>query len=148
MTGRRIDLVLRSLLVAGGLAAALFGVVHLLDRPKPEIVSAALWFLIPPVLSDLVVLPAIAIGGWVLTRTLAPWARLPVQVASVLVGALLAVAAPFLGRPGLRPDNPTLLDRNYVAGYLAYVAVIVISATGWAWWRRRRRLTRPRPVQK
>lgn len=138
MTGRRIDLLLRGVLIGGGLAAALFGVLHLLDRPPEEIVSAALWFLVPPVLSDLVLLPAIALVGWVMTRTLAPWMRLPVQVAGILCGGLLVVAAPFLGRPGLRPDNATLLDRNYVAGYLVYVAVIVVGSAGWALWRRRR----------
>ena len=138
MTGRRIDLVLRGLLIGGGLAAVLVGALHLLERPREEIVSAALWFLVPPVLSDLLVLPAVAVLGWATTKTLAPWVRLPVQVAGLLSGALLAVAVPFLQRPGLRPDNPTLLNRNYLAGYLTYIAVIFVASTAWAWWRRRR----------
>ena len=138
MTARRIDLLLSGVLISGGLAAALVGVLHWLERPREEIISAAVWFLVPPVLSDLVLLPAIAVIGWVMTRTLAPWVRLPMQVAAVLSGALLAVAAPFLSRPGLRPDNPTLLNRNYLTGYLTYIAVIMALSATWAWWRHRR----------
>lgn len=138
MTSRRIDLLLRGLLIGGGLAAVLVGALHLLERPRDEIISAALWFLVPPVLSDLVVLPAVAVLGWATTTTLAPWVRLPVQVAGLLSGALLAVAVPFLQRPGLRPDNPTLLNRNYLAGFLIYVAVILVASAAWAWRRNRR----------
>ncbi len=37
---------------------------------------------------------------------------------------LTIVAVPFLTGLGRRPDNPSLLDRNYWAGYLALVAAV------------------------
>ena len=107
-------------------------------RPVGEIPSAAVWFTVPAVLSDLLLLPVVAVLGAVATRALAPWSRLPVQVAAVLIGTLLLIALPYLGRPGLRADNSTLLNRNYLAGYLVYVAIIAGGAVIWALVRRQR----------
>ena len=108
------------------------GARFLLQRPHQEVVSAAIWFTFPAILSDLLLLPAAAAVGHVLTRALAPWVRLPAQVAAVLIATLLLIAAPYLSRPGLHQDNPTLLNRNYVAGYLVYVVIIVVAAAIWA----------------
>ena len=36
----------------------------------------------------------------------------------VVLGSLTLLAIPVLGRFGERPDNATLLDRNYTVGWL------------------------------
>jgi len=131
--------IVRLLLVLAGASAIVFGVMSALPRGPEELRSAAVWFIAPAVLSDLVLLPVIAVIGYALTRWTPAWLRLPVQVALVIIGTLIAVALPFLGKPGLRADNPTLLDRNYVAGLTVYVGVVVLGAAGWAVVRRYRR---------
>ena len=44
--------------------------------------------------------------------------RAPAAVALVVLGSVTLLAVPVLGRFGARPDNPTLLDRDYSAGWL------------------------------
>ena len=53
--------------------------------------------------------------------------------ALVVLGTVTLLAVPVLGRFGARPDNPTLLDRDYTAGWLVLagltlVAVVVAAA--------------------
>ena len=45
--------------------------------------------------------------------------RAPAAAAFVVLGSVTLLAIPVLGRFGARPDNPTLLDRHYVAGWAA-----------------------------
>lgn len=125
---------LRVALIAVGVAFGILGVIFLipeLPRQK-DVVTFGLWFLAPPILSDAVLMPAVAVLGWVSGRVLPTWLRLPVLVALVVSAAMIAVGLPFVGRPGLRPDNPSLLDRNYFAGLLIYLAIIWVVALGWA----------------
>ncbi len=42
----------------------------------------------------------------------------------MLLGPLTLLALPVLGRFGVRPDNPTLLDRHYWSGWIAVVVVV------------------------
>ncbi len=123
--------------LVGGVGVAV-GAAFLFERSHQEVISAAIWFTVPAIFSDLLLLPIAAVTGHLLTKWLAPWARLPAQVAAVLIGTLLLIAVPYLGRPGLRPDNDSLLNRNYVLGYLVFVAVIAGLAVLWALLRRRR----------
>jgi hypothetical protein len=39
---------------------------------------------------------------------------------------------PTLGRFGATADNPTLLDRDYLAGWLVFAAIVVAGAAVWA----------------
>ena len=98
----------------------------------PDLISAGAWFAAPAVLSELVLLPVVAVTGDVLTRRLPPWVRLPVQVALAVVGSLLLIALPFLSGLGKKADNPSLLDRNYPLGVAVYVLIIIAVAGIWA----------------
>lgn len=134
----RTETVVRVALIGVGLLGMAWGLLLVLERPASEWVSIAVWFAVPAVLSDLVLLPVIALVGWSLTRWLPPWARLPAQAALTVIGSLTLIALPFLGTPGLRPDNPTLLNRDYPLGLTVYAAVVVTAATTWALLRRSR----------
>lgn len=125
---------LRVVLIVLGVGFGVLGVIFLIPAlpHQKDVVTFGLWFLAPPILSDALLMPAVAVVGWVSGRVLPGWLRLPVVVALVVSAAMTAVGLPFLGRPGLRPDNPSLLDRNYVAGLLVYLAIIWIAALGWA----------------
>jgi hypothetical protein len=71
------------------------------------------------------------------TRLLPPWLRGPAAVGLVVLGSLTLVAIPVLGRFGVRADNPTLLDRDYRAGWLIVAALVLVAVAAGAFWRRR-----------
>ncbi|MEI2811664.1 MAG: hypothetical protein V9F00_16135 [Nocardioides sp.] len=113
--------VLRALLVAGGLGLLGFGGWKLLDSAGDATAVAviAVWLLGGVLIHDFVVAPlglAIAAAGkrWLPST----WQREAVIVL-VVVGSMTLWSLPVLSRFGARPDNPTLLDRNYVAGWAA-----------------------------
>ncbi len=60
----------------------------------------------------------------------------------VVLGSATLLAIPVLGRFGERPDNPTLLDRNYTAGWLVLAALVAGGVAIGCWWN----LTRRRPA--
>lgn len=78
------------------------------------------------------VLAAVTVALGVLAVRLVPApVRAPLVVGFVVLGPTTLLAVPVLGRFGARPDNPTLLDRDYTAGWLLLVAataVVVIVA--------------------
>jgi hypothetical protein len=45
----------------------------------------------------------------------------------LVLGSLTIMAIPVLGRFGARPDNPTLLDRNYTAGWLVVAGLTLVA---------------------
>ena len=90
----------------------------------PERISTGLWLLVPPVVDDLILLPAAAVVGWLVVRRLRrPW-RDVVLVALTLSLVAVILAVPFLSGYGRLPDNPSLLDRHYVVGTLVVLGVI------------------------
>lgn len=128
----RTESTLRMITVAAGVIGIGWGVWLALQLSLSDLLSAGAWFVIPPVLSDLVLLPVVAVIGGVLTRRLQPWVRLPVQVALAAAGCLLFIGLPFLSGLGKRADNPSLLDRNYPLGVGVYVLIILAAAGIWA----------------
>ena len=108
--------------------------------------SAGAWFVIPAVLSDLLLLPIVAVVGATLTRHLQPWIRLPAQVALAMIGTLTFIALPFLTGLGKQLDNPSLLNRNYPVGLAVYILLILVMTGGWALVRRRARRSGPGPA--
>lgn len=123
---------LRILLGAAGVALGAYGAWLLLDRQESaQVVEVALWFLVGVLVHDAVVAPLTLLVGAALPRLLPRAARAPVVVGLVVVATVTVVAVPVLGRFGVRPDNPTLLDRPYVAGWavlVGIVAAVVLAA--------------------
>lgn len=130
---------IRAVLILFGLVAVLVGAQALIPavpRSSDKVTFLA-WFLAPAVLSDALLMPLAAVLGWTAARWLPLWLRTPAVAGVILSTAMFAIALPFLGRPGLRPDNPSLLDRNYALGFAALLAVIWAGMLGWALLRRR-----------
>ena len=82
------------------------------------------------VVHDAVIAPVSLGVGWALDR----WgvatvgrrtARDAIGRGLLLIGSLTLVAVPVLGGWGRRPDNPTLLDRHYVVGWLAFAGLVL-----------------------
>lgn len=115
---------IRALTLVAGVAAAAYGGWQLAQRGWTNAEAAATWLVAGVVLHDAVLAPVTIAVAWLalrLVRTdrLAPW-----TVGLVLLGPLTLLALPVLGRFGVRPDNPTLLDRNYWAGWSAVVVAV------------------------
>ncbi len=114
-----------------GLAGAAYGVVQLLDLGLGNLRAAAIWLVGGVVLHDGVLAPltvAVCVVGAALWRRPVP---APVVAGAVVLSTVTVVAVPVLGRFGARPDNPTLLDRNYVLGWVALATLtVVVSGVG------------------
>jgi hypothetical protein len=111
----------------GGLVGA-YGVFLLLSRQdSDQLVNAGIWLASGVVLHDFVLAPVV-LGLVVAGARVAPAAaRVPAAGALVVLGAVTILAIPVLGRFGARPDNPTLLDRNYPAGWFALAGVVLLA---------------------
>jgi len=123
----------RLLIGTCGVSLALYGAVLLLTRQDPgQWFEVGVWLGVGVVAHD-VVLSALVIGACVLgSRWLPrPW-RAPALVALVVWGTLTVVAVPVLTRAGARADNPTLLDRPYLATWctISAIVVLLVAVTG------------------
>lgn len=130
----------RAFLVALGVLVGAYGAWLLVSRQDPgQLLSAGLWLAAGPLLHDVVLSASVvglcAAGARVLPRTW--WA--PATVVLVVVGTVTVSAVPVLGRFGARPDHPTLLDRDYTAGWLVLVAVVLVAVVVGTRLRARRR---------
>ena len=135
----------RALLALAGVAAAAYGGLLLADDSWGDLVGVASWLVSGVVLHDLVLAPVVVVVLVVGARRLPETWRGPTAGALVVLGSVTLLAIPVLGRFGARPDNPTLLDRPYVAGWalIAVVTVLVTVATIVVRTRRLRRAAAP-----
>ena len=112
---------------ASGLVLGLFGAYQLLSLGLDNLVGTLIWmaggvFLHDGVLS-FAMIAVVALGALLLPRHL----KAPLAAAFLVLGTVTMTAVPVLGRFGARPDNPTLLDRNYLLGWLLLVVVVGVA---------------------
>ncbi len=108
----------------GVLMAGYGGWLLLTRQAGDQLVSAAQWLGGGVVLHDLLLAPVVVLLVAVAARLLPGPARAPGAVLLVVVGSVTLMALPVLGGFGRRADNPSLLDRDYVAGWLVLVAAL------------------------
>lgn len=106
----------RIVLAALGVVVGGYGAVLLWENPPVILVRIAVWALVAVVVHDLVFAPVCAALGWSSRRLIPPRWQAPVALAALCSVVLVLLAIPVYGKPGLRPDNPTVLDRDYVHG--------------------------------
>lgn len=121
---------LRLVLSAVGVAAAAYGGVLLLAEDRADLVDAALWLGGGVVLHDLVLAPLLVGLGLIARRWLPARWRTPIVVGGIVLGSITLLAVPVLGRFGARADNPSLLDRPYVTGWLGLLALVLLGVVG------------------
>lgn len=114
----------RVLLVVLGVATGVYGAVLLWDNPPVILVRIAVWALAGVVLHDLVFAPLCVALGFAGRRLIPARWWPPVAVAALCSVVLIFLAIPVYGKPGLRPDNMTVLDRNYPLGFWISQAVV------------------------
>jgi hypothetical protein len=118
----------RRLLGALGVAVAAYGGWLLVSRTdNAQLLDAGIWLTSGVVLHDFVLTAAVLGGGALLLRVLPEPARAPAVVGMVVLGSLTLVAFPVLSGFGARDDNPTLLDRPYLASWLVVVGITVLT---------------------
>ncbi len=117
----------RLLLAGVGLVAVAYGAFLLIDDPLEDLVSVATWLVGGVVLHDLVIsAPGPAAGRRRRSVGCRTSIRAPAAVGFVVLGSVTLLAVPVLGRFGATPDNPTLLDRNYGAGWLLVAGLTLL----------------------
>jgi hypothetical protein len=114
----------RIVLALLGIGVGSYGAVLLLENPPATIVRILVWAVVAAVVHDLVFAPVCAAIGMAGRRLIPlPW-QSPVAVAALCSVVLVLLAIPVFSRPGMRPDNPSVLDRDYPLG-LAIALVVV-----------------------
>jgi hypothetical protein len=110
-----------------GLAIAGYGFTLVWDNPRVIFVRIVVWALAGVVLHDLVFAPICVALGFTARRLIPQRWWAPVAVAALCTVVLIMLAIPVYGKPGLRPDNQTVLDRNYRAGLWISLAIVWAS---------------------
>lgn len=118
---------MRLLLALLGLAATAYGGLLLSRRLSVDLLDSALWLAGGVVVHDAVLAPLVIVLAVLVVRRLPALVRAPVTVGAVVLGSVTLVAVPVLGRFGASPGNPTLLDRDYVTGWLVLAALTVVA---------------------
>lgn len=110
-----------------GIVAGVYGVVLLMERPE-DLLAVGTWLIGGVVLHDALLAPVVVglcvVGARLLPSTL----RAPAAVSLTIFGSLTLISIPVLGRFGAKADNPSLLDRNYVLGWLLLGALTFAGA--------------------
>jgi hypothetical protein len=117
---------LRAIVGGLGLGAAVYGAVRLLDLGLDNLREAGIWLVGGVVLHDGVLAPATIAVCFLVGRAWRGSLPAAVVVGAVVLGTVTLAAVPVLGRFGARADNPTLLDRNYVLGWLVLATLTVV----------------------
>ena len=112
------------LLALTGVGVGGYGAVLLLDNPPVIIMRILVWAVVAAVVHDLVFAPVCAVIGMAGRRLIPlPW-QSPVAVAGLCSVVVLLLAIPVLRRPGMRPDNMSVLDRDYPLGLAIALGVV------------------------
>jgi hypothetical protein len=114
----------RVILIVLGVLLGGYGAVLVWENPPVIILRILVWALVGVVVHDAVFAPVCVVLGFA-GRRLVPgkwWP--PVAVATFCSVVLVFLAIPVYGKPGLRPDNMTVLDRNYPLGLWISLAIV------------------------
>jgi hypothetical protein len=115
------------LIVLGAVGMA-YGAWLLVSRQDlGQIVEVVIWLAAAVVIHDGILAPAVLGLGWLGGRLLPRAVARGAVTVLVLLGPAVLVAIPVLGRFGAKPDNPTLLDRDYTPGLLVFAILCVCA---------------------
>jgi hypothetical protein len=117
----------RLALGAGGVVLGLFGTYHLLSLGLHNLLDTVIWLTAGVLLHDGILafatIAVVGVGALLLPGRL----KAPLAAAFLVLGTVTLTAVPVLGRFGARADNPTLLDRNYLVGWLVFVTMVGVA---------------------
>ncbi len=129
----------RLLIGVVGVAMGAFGALRFLQLDRSDIVNAVLWLGGGVIAHDLVLAPVTIALTLLAARLVTGRARAAVVTGLVVLATATITAIPVLGGWGVRADNPTLLNRDYVIGWLVFAGLVVAGTLiALAPWTRRR----------
>jgi hypothetical protein len=114
----------RTVLALAGVLLAGYGAVLLWDNPAVVLVHILVWGLVAVIVHDALFAPLCVAVGFAGQRLLPTRWWSPVAVAGLCTVVLVALAVPVYDKPGMRPDNTTVLDRDYHLGLVIALAVV------------------------
>jgi hypothetical protein len=117
----------RAALLALGVAVGLYGGYLLLSQGLDNLVATAIWLAGGVILHDGVIGPTLVVLGLGVVLLVPHRVRAPIAAGLIVLGTVTVTAVPMLGRFGERPDNPTLLDRNYTTGWLVFALLVALG---------------------
>jgi hypothetical protein len=117
-------MIVRITLIAVGLILGGYGAVLVWENPPVIIMRILVWAVVGVVLHDLVFAPVCVALGFAARRLIPGKWWPPIAVAAFCSVVLVFLAIPVYGKPGMRPDNMTVLDRNYPLGLWISLGVV------------------------
>jgi hypothetical protein len=114
----------RIVLALIGVGLGGYGALLMWENPPVVILRILVWAAAAVVVHDLVFAPICAAAGWAGRRLIPGRWQSPVAIAALCSVVLVLLAIPLYGKPGLRPDNPTVLDRDYPLGLWIALALV------------------------
>lgn len=115
---------LRGALVIAGIVSASCGAWLLLDLNIQTLIRIGIWIAVGVAVHDFVFAPVTAALGYTGRRVLGRGWWPPIAVAAMCSATLVLLAIPVFDTPGAKPDNPTVLDRDYPLGLSVSLALV------------------------
>lgn len=114
-----------------GWAVMAYGIIGALSNTRDTRPSdLARWFFGAAIAHDGVLAPVVLLIGTALGRLLPGRLRPPVQGGLIVMGVVALFAFPLVRGYGVRPDNATVVFRNYAPALLVVVAIISLVTAG------------------
>jgi hypothetical protein len=111
-------------LIVVGIALGAYGALLLFENPPVIIVRILVWAVVGAIVHDFVFAPLCAALGFAGRRLVRGRWWTPVTVAGLCTVVLGLLAIPVYGKPGMRPDNMTVLNRDYPLGLLLSITIV------------------------
>jgi hypothetical protein len=111
-------------LIVVGIALGAYGALLLSENPPVIIVRILVWAVVGAIVHDFVFAPLCAALGFAGRRLVRGRWWTPVTVAGLCTVVLGLLAIPVYGKPGMRPDNMTVLNRDYPLGLLLSITIV------------------------
>ena len=118
--------------MALGVVVGGYGAFRLLELGWANLAATLVWLAGGVILHDAVLAPVTIAVAALGTAVLPARLRAPAAGGLLVLGTVTLTAVPVLGRFGAREDNPTLLDRDYTAGWLILLTLVLTGVGIWS----------------
>ena len=132
MSTNRGTMIMRVALGAVGVVAMLYGLKLLYDKPSKVNNPAGVlkWAIASDIVVDGVIIPVIAVIGFLLTKLVKPRARRYVQGGLIAAAMVTLIAIPLIHRQGQSAPGQALLEQDYKSHLYLLLGLIAAVTVG------------------